>query len=260
MTNMYFICVKVRNIKMTINKQNRISHDALYNIHEIAYDLPDFVWTIQTYPDLIVVCGMKDIMDQMDRILQIESQSKQLFSYDTTFNFGDFFVSPLLFRHTIFKESPVIPGLCVIHERKLQKNHGSCLKWPLLKVSALTQRVFPIVTDEEKGIVNAIRKFLPKSIRVRCWNHILKNIHPEIHKSIGRWILEKEGVYCPFSGVLTNQSESFNMVLKSLQQWKEVPVECILLSFYLLQSFFMNEIKEVLLIKAIITFIHNFSL
>ena len=43
---MYLICVKVRNIKMTINKQNSISHDALYNIHEIAYDLPDFVWTI----------------------------------------------------------------------------------------------------------------------------------------------------------------------------------------------------------------------
>ena len=98
---MYLICVKVRNIKMTINKQNSISHDALYNIHEIAYDLPDFVWTIQTYPDLIVVCGMKDIMDQMDHILQIESQSRQLFSYDTTFNLGDFFVSPLLFRHTI---------------------------------------------------------------------------------------------------------------------------------------------------------------
>ena len=137
MTNMYFICVKVRNIKMTINKQNRISHDALNNIHEIAYDLPDFVWTIQTYPDLIVVCGMKDIMDQMDRILQIESQSKQLFSYDTTFNLGDFFVSPLLFRHTIFKESPVIPGLFLIHERKLQKTMRSCLKWPLLKFQHL---------------------------------------------------------------------------------------------------------------------------
>ena len=175
MTNLYFICVKVRNIKMTINKQNRISHDALYNIHEIAYDLPDFVWTIQTYPDLIVVCGMKDILDQMDRILQIESQSKQLFSYDTTFNLGDFFVSPLLFRHTIFKESPVIPGLFLIHERKLQKNHEILFEMAAIKVSALTQRVFPIVTDEEKGIVNAIRKFLPNSIRLRCWNHIFRS-------------------------------------------------------------------------------------
>ena len=72
----------------------------------------------------------------------------------------------------------------------------------------------------------------------------MKNIHPEVYTSIGRWILEAEGVYSPFSGVVTNQSESFNMVLKSLQQWKEVPVDCIVLSFYLLQSFFMNEITR----------------
>ena len=30
-----------------------------------------------------------------------------------------------------------------------------------MKVSALTQSSFSIVTDEEKGIVNAIRKYLP---------------------------------------------------------------------------------------------------
>ena len=72
----------------------------------------------------------------------------------------------------------------------------------------------------------------------------MKNIHPEVYTSIGQWVLEKKGVYSPFSGVVTNQSESFNMVLKSLQQWKEVPVDCIVLSFYLLQSFFMNEITR----------------
>ena len=69
----------------------------------------------------------------------------------------------------------------------------------------------------------------------------MKNIHPEVYTSIGQWVLATEGVYSPFSGVVTNQSESFNMVLKSLQQWKEVPVDCIVLSFYLLQSFFVNE-------------------
>ena len=49
-----------------------------------------------------------------------------------------------------------------------------------IKVSALTQRVFPIVTDEEKGIVNAIRKFLPNSIRLHCWNHIFRISHLQI--------------------------------------------------------------------------------
>ena len=100
---------------MVINQQRRISHDALYNLHEIAYDLPDFMWTIQIFPDLTCVCGMKDILDQMDRILLTESHSKQLLSYVTTFK--------LLFRHTIFKEAPVIPALFLIYERKYQISH-----------------------------------------------------------------------------------------------------------------------------------------
>ena len=72
----------------------------------------------------------------------------------------------------------------------------------------------------------------------------MKNIHEEVNTSIGRWILEKEGVYIPFCGVVNNQSEGFNTVLKNLQEWKEVPVDCIVLSLHLLQSFYMNEFKR----------------
>ena len=236
----------------------------------------------------------------MDRLLLTESQSKQLLSYDTTFKLGDFYVSPLLFRHTIFKEAPVIPALFLIHERKFQTTDEMLFQIAAMQVPALTLSKFSIVTDEEKGIVNAISKYLPNLCRLRCWNHILrsarfwchshniksseihlfvsdmkdlfhkpsrdayeaelnqrkatwsnlitqyymKNIHSEVYTSIGRWILEEEGVYSPFSGMVTNQSESFNMVLKSLQEWKEVPVDCIVLSFYHLQAFFMNEITR----------------
>ena len=85
--------------------------------------------------------------------------------------------------------------------------------------------------------------------RKATWSNLItqyymKNIHSEVYTSIDRWILEEEGVYSPFSGMVTNQSESFNMVLKSLQEWKEVPVDCIVLSFYHLQAFFMNEITR----------------
>ena len=53
-----------RNIKQVANHKTsqrqkfRISHDELYNIHEIAYDLTGFVSKIVTYPDLIIVCGI----------------------------------------------------------------------------------------------------------------------------------------------------------------------------------------------------------
>ena len=62
--------------------------------------------------------------------------------------------------------------------------------------------------------------------------------------SIGRWILENLGIYNPYSGITTNQSEGFNTVLKHLQHWKEAPVDAIVLSLYYLQSFYNNEIQR----------------
>ena len=50
--------------------------------------------------------------------------------------------------------------------------------------------------------------------------------------------------------MVNNQSESFNMLLKDLQQWKEVPVDSIVLSVYLLQSFFMNEFTRGLAVQG----------
>ena len=221
----------------------------------------------------------------------------QLLSYDTTFQLGDFYVSSLLFRHVIFKESPIIPALFLIHERKFQSVHETLFQIAVDKVPRLLKSVYPIVTDEEKAINNAISNALPQAKRLRCWNHIFrgarhwlhshgvsnskvqefisdlrelfhkpslqdyteahkslssnwnkavheyyaKTIHPEINNSIGRWVLKEQGVYNPFSGVVNNQSESFNVVLKHMQHWKEVPVDSLVLAFYYLQCYFMNE-------------------
>jgi len=78
----------------------------------------------------------------------------------------------------------------------------------------------------------------------RIHDYYSKNIHPEVDKSIERWHLEEQGVYSPFSGVSNNQSESFNAVMKQLEAWKKVPVDSLVLSFYYLQCFFMNEISR----------------
>ena len=66
----------------------------------------------------------------------------------------------------------------------------------------------------------------------------------QVSSSIGRWILEGMGVYNPYSGVTTNQSESFNSVLKRLQSWREVPVDAIVLALYQLQAFYTNEVQR----------------
>lgn len=56
--------------------------------------------------------------------------------------------------------------------------------------------------------------------------------------------MEKLGIYNPYSGITTNQSEGFNAVLKHLQHWKEAPIDAIILSLYHLQNFYYNELQR----------------
>ena len=63
-----------------------------------------------------------------------------------------------------------------MHERKLQTAHDELMKFvaATLHQLARTGSNIPIVTDEEKAICSAIDKYLPGTVRLRCWNHTLR--------------------------------------------------------------------------------------
>lgn len=65
-----------------------------------------------------------------------------------------------------------------------------------------------------------------------------------MNERIGRWVLEKLRCYNPYSSVTNNISESLNKVIKDLQLWKEVPVDCMILALYQLQAYYLNEIHR----------------
>ena len=48
---------QIKNIWSQILEKKRLSHDGLYNLHELAIDLTEFIHSIQTHPDLVCVCG-----------------------------------------------------------------------------------------------------------------------------------------------------------------------------------------------------------
>ena len=54
---------QVKNIRSKQLQKQRLSHDALYNLHELAVDLPDFVHAIRTHPDLICICSNKELLE-----------------------------------------------------------------------------------------------------------------------------------------------------------------------------------------------------
>ncbi len=53
---------QIKNIQSKERQKLRLTHDALYNVHELANDLEDFVKIITTYPDLIIICGLNKLI------------------------------------------------------------------------------------------------------------------------------------------------------------------------------------------------------
>ena len=83
---------QVIKAQQAMKKQLELGHDAYYNIHNHAWTESKSIKYISTYPDLIVVCINDDVWQKI-------SNRKDLppvpFSYDTTFDLGDFYVSLL---------------------------------------------------------------------------------------------------------------------------------------------------------------------
>ena len=132
---------QVSNHKAVERQKFRISHDGLYNLHEITYDLGGYVSKIVTYPDLVVVCALPALLNETNRVLQLKSSSSQLLSYDTTFQLGNFYVSVLLFGHPQFAGAPVIPACFLVHEHKFQsltRNWWSSLPNSCLSLPRMT--------------------------------------------------------------------------------------------------------------------------
>ena len=160
---------QVSYVQAKERKKYRLTHEALYNLHELSYDLEGFVAKITTFP---VICGLNVMIYEVDKLLPMSTQTPQLLSYDTT---GDFYLSPLLFCHVAFSPSPVLPALFLIHERKLQTTHQEFMKHVSKVIPSLTNSrlKIPIVTDDEAGICKAIDLHLHNLSRLRCWNHII---------------------------------------------------------------------------------------
>ena len=80
------------------------------------------------------------------------------------------------FRHTLFKESPVIPAAFPVHERKLQECHDELFSICGKLVPSLAKTAKPIVTDEEQAYVTTTGKHLLAAPHLRCWNHLFRNV------------------------------------------------------------------------------------
>ena len=176
--------LRPRNLNQVQNKQKserqakRLSRDDYYNLMLIAQELKDYVFQIVTYPDLTCFVGLSELLKEFNSLLSLQSSdAPTLFvSYDTTFNIGDFYVTPLVFRHIMFESSPCIPLAFMIHQRKYQSLHEDFFRILTRYIPNLKKSSLAIITDREKGIINSITEVLPNANLLLCWNHIKRDL------------------------------------------------------------------------------------
>ena len=165
---------QVQNAKAKVDSERRLSNDDVYNLLELAYHLPETVWKIDLYPDLACVVGIEDLLQELNNALASKNQT--VLQYDTTFNLGDYYVSPLIFRHNIYDQNPSIPVAFLIHDRKYQDVHEMFFRTLKDKIPNLKRKDFVAVVDREIGISRAFQNIFPHSKIVHCWNHIKRDI------------------------------------------------------------------------------------
>ena len=173
---------QVKNAQSATRRVQRYTQDDLFNLVELAYGLKDFVHHLFLVPELGVVFAHRAILQEMRAVLSITGTKPQLLSYNTTYNLGDFYVSPILFRHTLFEEAPVIPAAFLLHEKRTQFAHEILMTFICREVPEVKGQ--PLVTDGEENIIRAINKCLPHVKSLKCWNHLL---------SSARYWLKKHG-------------------------------------------------------------------
>jgi hypothetical protein len=168
---------QIKYYKEKTSTRTRIGSDAILNVHELAYAIPEFVWSVRTYPDLVVCFGLPEFIEIL------HCCSVCLLSYDTTFNLGDFYLSVLVVRLTIEEEAPCIPIAFVLHERKFNTVHEEFFHQFNQRLKRTINAY--IVTDGEQAIVKAVKEKLPSWHMMTCWNHLLRDVEAWVKKHQG---------------------------------------------------------------------------
>ncbi len=113
---------QVKNAQQQQRAKLEISRDSFYNLHAMKEE-SNFIRYLTTIPDLIAIMCSLTMLLFVKGLLNRKDLPLICFSYDTTFDLGDCYVSILVVRFVEFTNSPIIPVMFMIHEKKTKEAH-----------------------------------------------------------------------------------------------------------------------------------------
>ena len=133
------------------------------------YYIPDFVRHVDVVPDYNSVMISQEIINFVTKLINQNNIEHVIFSYDTTYQIGDFYCSVLVMKVPCFVEEPVIPVSFVLHDRRFCEVHNMFFSYLRKLIPKLnSERCVDFIIDREKALLNALRTILPEANIVNC--------------------------------------------------------------------------------------------
>ena len=112
------------------------------------------------------------------------NRSINILTADTTFNLGDFFITPLTYPHPLLQDvktgkPPVMLGLLLVHQ-KMDFAAFNYFASSLIGIKKELKNILAFGTDGDKALVEAFTHNFPFAIQLCCFVHFKNNVHEKL--------------------------------------------------------------------------------
>lgn len=144
-----------------------------------------FVHSIASWPEPMCILGFQYQFHDIARFCA-DPSNHCLLTIDTTFNLGNFYVTPTSYRNLLLEttrtgKNPLFLGPTLVHMTRSYAAYSHLLA-KLKEVEPNIDDVKATINDGEPGLMKALDTFLRNSIKLRCLGHFRQNVKEELKK------------------------------------------------------------------------------
>ena len=168
---------QVRNVKRTLFASTK-SDEFSALLARCKIDTEGFVRCIQAAPEPACVLATDSQLDQL--VINCTGEHYSVATIDPTFNLGDFYVTPIVFKSKKFvrkhsEDHPICMGPILIHHRMNYASY-SYFANQLVNLRPSLRGMKAIGTDGEQPLFTAMCDTFRSTVHLRCFRHFKENI------------------------------------------------------------------------------------
>ena len=176
--------MQIKNFRRrSITKEDNALHAIMLEC-KIAQGKADaFVRDVKAAPEPMAVCYADWQLSDLERFCT-NSAEFTILSVDTTYNLGDFFVTPISYRHLLLEdirsgEPPVILGPVLVHQQ-MKFASFNYFASVLVDGNKKLRNIRAFGTDGDTNLSDALSHNFPFALALRCFIHFERNIREKL--------------------------------------------------------------------------------